>query len=145
MYERLATDERWADAVVNETLRLRPPLPVVSRRVKEPYQLHGHLIPAGENIAPCIWLTHRRADVYPDPGAFKPERFVDQGPETYSWLPFGGGTRRCIGAAFAQMEMSVVLKTVAERTSLRPADPAPERVGRRAIVLSPKRGTMVIA
>jgi cytochrome P450 len=145
MYERLATDERWADAVVNETLRLRPPLPVVSRRVKEHYQLDGHLIPAGENIAPCIWLTHRRADVYPDPGAFKPERFVDQGPETYSWLPFGGGTRRCIGAAFAQMEMSVVLKTVAERTSLRPADPAPERVGRRAIVLSPKRGTMVIA
>jgi cytochrome P450 len=145
MYQRLATDERWPEAVVHETLRLRPPLPVVARRVKQPYRLDGHTIPAGDNIAPCIWLTHRRSDIYPDPHAFRPERFLEAGPETYSWLPFGGGTRRCIGAPFAQMEMAVVLRTVAERVELRPAEAAPEPVGRRAIVLSPKRGTRVIA
>jgi cytochrome P450 len=143
MYERLAGDDRWADAVVTETLRLRPPLPVVARRVKEPYELDGHTIPAGANIAPCIWLAHRRPDVYPDPEAFRPERFLEKGPETYTWLPFGGGTRRCIGAAFAQIEMSEVLKAVAARVRLQPVDPEPERVGRRAIVLSPKRGTRV--
>ncbi|MEA2423982.1 MAG: cytochrome family, partial [Thermoleophilaceae bacterium] len=145
MYERLRTDERWPDAVINETLRLRPPVPIVARRVKEPYQLNGHTIPAGENLAPCIWLTHRRADVYPEPYEFKPERFLDKGPETYAWLPFGGGTRRCIGAAFAQLEMTVVMKTIAENIDLEPAEPAAERVGRRAIVLAPKRGSRVIA
>jgi cytochrome P450 len=120
-------------------------VPIVARRVKEPYQLNGHTIPAGENLAPCIWLTHRRADVYPDPYEFKPERFLDKGPETYAWLPFGGGTRRCIGAAFAQLEMTVVMKTIAENIDLEPAEPAAERVGRRAIVLAPKRGSRVIA
>jgi cytochrome P450 len=145
MYERLRTDERWPEAVVNETLRLRPPVPIVARRVKQPYELDGHTIPAGENLAPCIWLTHRRADVYPEPYAFKPERFLDKGPETYSWLPFGGGMRRCIGAAFAQLEMTVVMKTIAEQVDMEPAEPAPEPVGRRAIVLAPKRGSRVIA
>jgi cytochrome P450 len=144
MYERLRTDERWADAVASETLRLRPPVPIVARHVKEPYQLNGHTIPAGENLAPCIWLTHRRADVYPDPYAFKPERFLDKGPETYTWLPFGGGTRRCVGAAFAQLEMTIVMQTIAESVRLEPAEPEPEPVGRRAIVLAPKRGSRVI-
>jgi len=145
MYERLATDERWADAVAPETLRLRPPLPLVGRRVNNgPYQLDGHLIPEGANLAPCIWLTHRRPEIYPDPYAFKPERFLDKGPETYSWLPFGGGTRRCIGAAFSQLEMTVVLRTIAERARLEPAEAASERVGRRAIVLAPKHGSRVI-
>lgn len=145
MYERLRTDERWAEAVASETLRLRPPVPIVARRVKEDYQLDGRTIPAGENLAPCIWLTHRRPDVYPDPYAFKPERFLEKGPETYSWLPFGGGTRRCVGAAFAQLEMTVVMRTIAEKVDLEPAEPGAEPVGRRAIVLAPKRGSRVIA
>jgi cytochrome P450 len=145
MYERLRTDERWPEAVVDETLRLRPPVPIVARRVKEPYQLDGHTIQPGENLAPCIWLTHRRADIYPDPYAFRPERFLDKGPETYSWLPFGGGTRRCIGAAFAQLEMTAVMRTIAQNIDLEPAEPESEAVGRRAIVLSPKRGSRVIA
>jgi cytochrome P450 len=144
MYERLRTDEAWPEAVINETLRLRPPVPIVARRVKEPYQLNGYTIPAGENLAPCIWLTHRREDVYPEPYAFKPERFLDKGPETYAWLPFGGGTRRCIGAAFAQLEMTVVMKTIAENVDMEPAEPDAEPVGRRAIVLAPKRGSRVI-
>jgi cytochrome P450 len=144
MYERLRSDDRWAEAVVSETLRLRPPIPIVGRAVKEDFQLNGWTIPAGEFLAPCIWLTHRREEVYPEPYAFKPERFLDKGPETYSWLPFGGGTRRCAGAAFAQLEMNVVMKTIAEKVDLEPADHAAEHVGRRAIVLAPKRGSQVI-
>ena len=144
MYERLRTDERWSEAVVSETLRLRPPIPIVGRAVKSDFQLNGWTIPEGEFLAPCIWLTHRREEVYPDPYAFKPERFLDKGPETYTWLPFGGGTRRCAGAAFAQLEMNVVMRTIAEKVDLEPADPAPEHVGRRAIVLAPKRGSRVV-
>jgi cytochrome P450 len=145
MYDRLRTDDRWAGAVVSETLRLRPPLPIVARAVKQDFQLDGYEIAAGENLAPCIWLTHRREDVYPEPYAFRPERFLDKGPETYAWLPFGGGTRRCIGAAFAQLEMTVVMTTIAETVQLAPAEPDPEPVGRRAIVLAPKRGARVTA
>src|SRR5436190_10827006 len=144
MYERLRSDDRWAEAVVSETLRLRPPIPIVGRAVKSDFQLDGYTIPAGEMLAPCIWLTHRRAEVYPDPYEFRPERFLEKGPETYSWLPFGGGTRRCAGAAFAQLEMNVVMKTIGELVDLEPADPAPERVGRRAIVLAPKHGSRVV-
>jgi cytochrome P450 len=145
MYDRLAAEDGFAEAVLNEALRLRPPVPVVTRRVKnEPYQLNGHTIPVDEHVAPCIWLAHRRPDVYPDPEAFRPERFMDKAPETYAWLPFGGGTRRCIGASFAQLEMSVVLKTIAQSVDLTAAEPAPEPVGRRAIVLSPKRGSKVL-
>src|SRR4051794_9646651 len=143
-YERLRGDDRWAEAVVSETLRLRPPIPIVGRAVKEDFPLNGFTIPAGEMLAPCIWLTHRREEVYPDPYAFRPERFLDKGPETYSWLPFGGGTRRCAGAAFAQLEMTVVMKTIAERVDMEAAEPGPERVGRRAIVLAPKHGSRVL-
>jgi cytochrome P450 len=144
MYERLRTDDRWAEAVVSETLRLRPPIPIVGRKVKSDFQLNGWTIPEGEFLAPCIWLTHRREEVYPEPYAFRPERFLDKGPETYSWLPFGGGTRRCAGAAFAQLEMNVVMKTIAEMVDMEPAEPGPEHVGRRAIVLAPKHGSRVI-
>lgn len=144
MYERLRTDDRWAEAVVSETLRLRPPIPIVGRAVKQDFALNGWTIPAGEFLAPCIWLTHRREEVYPEPYAFKPERFLDKGPETYSWLPFGGGTRRCAGAAFAQLEMNVVMKTIAQMVEMEPAEPGPERVGRRAIVLAPRHGSRVV-
>jgi cytochrome P450 len=144
MYERLRTDDRWAEAVVSETLRLRPPIPIVGRAVKSDFQLDGYTIPAGEMLAPCIWLTHRRPEVYADPYAFRPERFLDKGPETYAWLPFGGGTRRCAGAAFAQLEMTVVMKTIADSVDLEPAQAEAERVGRRAIVLAPKGGSRVV-
>src|SRR3954466_5208861 len=144
MYERLRTDDRWAEAVASEPLRLRPPIPIVGRAVKSDFELGDYSIPAGEMLAPCIWLTHRRAEVYTDPYEFRPERFLEKGPETYSWLPFGGGTRRCVGAAFAQLEMNVVIKTIGELVDLEPADPAPERVGRRAIVLAPKYGSRVV-
>src|SRR4051812_28436658 len=144
--ERLAEDDSaYADAVVHETLRLRPPIPIVARRVVgEPFDLDGRSIPVGTMIAPCIYLVHRRADVYDDPYAFRPERFLENPPETYSWLPFGGGMRRCIGASFAVLEMSTVLRTVAGRMRLAPHGPTPERIPRRAIVLAPSRGGEVV-
>jgi cytochrome P450 family 135 len=144
VYERLRNDDDWADAVISETLRLRPPIPIVARAVTQDFQLDGYTIPAGETLAPCIWLTHRREEAYPEPYTFKPERFLDKGPETYTWLPFGGGTRRCAGAAFAQLEMNVVMKTIARTVEMEPALPGPERVGRRAIVLAPRHGSRVV-
>jgi cytochrome P450 len=145
--EQLAADDarEYADAVVQETLRLRPPIPIVARRVvNEPYQLGEREIPVGTMVAPCIYLVHRRADLYQDPYAFRPERFLEQPPETYSWLPFGGGMRRCIGASFAVLEMSTILRTVARAMRLSPAGDGPELITRRAIVFAPSRGGEVV-
>jgi cytochrome P450 family 135 len=142
--ERVAEDEAYRDAVVKETLRLRPVLPIVLRRLTRDARVGGRDYPAGTTLAPCILLVHRREDVYPDPHAFRPERFLQTPPGTYTWIPFGGGVRRCLGAAFAEEEMRVVLETVARRVRLRPDGP-PELVRRRAITLVPKRGTRVQA
>jgi cytochrome P450 len=145
--DRLTGDDarEYADAVVHETLRLRPPIPIVARRVvNEPFQLGSHEIPVGTMVAPCIYLVHRRADLYDDPYRFRPERFLESPPETYSWLPFGGGMRRCIGASFAVLEMSTVLRTVARAMRLEPAGEGPELITRRAIVFAPSRGGEVV-
>ena len=143
--ERLASgDEEYLDAVCKETLRLRPVLPIVARRLAEPMTIGGHDLPAGVTVAPCIHLVHRRDDVYPDPRAFRPERFLEQPAGTYTWIPFGGGVRRCLGAAFALQEMKIVLQAIVEHTRLRAADPASERVTRRAITLVPDRGAEVV-
>jgi hypothetical protein len=130
----------WIDAVITESLRLKPPLPTVVRSLAEPVRVLGYELPAGTRLAPCIYLMHRRPELYPRPRAFLPERFEDGGPETYTWLPFGGGIRRCVGAAFAQMELRTVLRTVLARAALRPASPVPERTRRRAVVLTPAHG-----
>jgi cytochrome P450 len=143
--EAAAGATEYTDAVVAETLRLRQPIPVVARKTKEPYELMGHELPVGTVIAPCIYLVHRRPDVYPDPYTFRPERFIEKPPETYTWLPFGGGVRRCIGARFATFEMQVVLHAVVERLRLAASEPADERVRRRSIVLAPGRGGRVVA
>jgi cytochrome P450 len=144
--ERLAGDDReYAEAVVHETLRLRPPIPLVARRVVgQPFDLGGHAIPVGAMIAPCIYLVHRRPDIYPDPYSFRPERFIGNAPETYSWLPFGGGMRRCIGASFAVLEMSTVLRTVAAGLKLEPTAAEHELIARRAIFFAPSRGGSVV-
>jgi cytochrome P450 len=135
----------YADAVLKETLRLRPVLPVVVRRVKEPIEIGGRLLPAGVNVVPCIYLVHRRPDVYPEPLRFAPERFLDTKAGTYTWFPFGGGVRRCLGASFAMFEMTIVLQVIARRLALRPTRPQRERVKRRAITLVPDRGTEIVA
>jgi cytochrome P450 len=139
-----AGKEEYLDAVVHETLRLRPILPLVVRRLKAPMELKGYRLPAGTTVAPCIYLTHRLPDVYRDPHAFRPERFLEQPPGTYTWIPFGGGVRRCLGASFALFEMKVVLREVVRRFELRAPDARPERVRRRTITLSPNRGAELI-
>ena len=132
--------DTYLDAVVQETLRLRPVIALVLRRLTEPMEIGGRLLPAGVNVAPCIYLMHRRADVYDEPRAFRPERFLEQPPGTYTWIPFGGGVRRCLGASFAQFEIKVVLRELVARLEIRPARPRPERRVRRAIVFAPERG-----
>ena len=133
-------DEEYLDAVVKETLRLRPVLPIVVRRLTAPMTIGGFDLPAGVSVAPCIQLVHRRPDVYPEPRAFRPERFLERPAGTYTWIPFGGGVRRCLGASFAQFEMAAVLRVLARRAAaLTPDRPAPERVARRSITLVPAR------
>jgi cytochrome P450 len=138
-------EDEYLDAVCKETLRLRPILALVLRRLTEPMEIGGRELPAGVNVAPCIYLVHRRADVYPEPLAFRPERFIEQPAGTYTWIPFGGGVRRCLGASFALFEMKVVLRELVSRLELRPTGPRPERITRRAITLVPERGGTVVA
>lgn len=135
----------YMDAVVKETLRLCPPVPVVVRRLLEPMALGGYELPAGTTVAPCVYLIHRREDVYPRPRAFLPERFLEQPPGTYTWIPFGGGVRRCLAASYAEQEMKRVLRTVLREVDLRPADRRSERVSRAAISFSPDKRGLVVA
>jgi len=104
----------------------------------------GKCFPARSLTFLAIWLAHTNRDVYPEPFAFRPERFLDEGPDTYAWIPFGGGIRRCLGASFAEFEMRIMLREVLSRCELYKASPAPERVGRRNITLSPRDGTPVV-
>ncbi len=135
----------YLDAVVKEALRVKPVIAGVGRVVRgEPFALNGYAIPPGVEINPSITTIHRRPDHYPDPGEFRPERFLGEGaPDTYTWLPFGGGTRRCLGASFALMEMKVVVRRVLERTELR-AVGRPEKQQRRGVTLAPKQGVRVV-
>ena len=132
-------------AVVAESLRLRPVVPLAGRRLSSELRVNGHVLPPGTDVTPAIWLAHTRADRYPEPFAFRPERFLEQAPATYAWIPFGGGVRRCLGAAFAEMEMRVALAEILRRRELRPASAAAERVARRNVTFSPASGTRVVA
>jgi cytochrome P450 len=140
-----AGEDDYMRATITESLRLRPVVPLAGRRLNAELSVDGLTLPAGTDVTPAIWLTHTRADVYPEPFAFRPERFLDEAPDTYAWVPFGGGVRRCIGAAFSEFEMRIVLREVLTRCELYKADPAPEKIGRRSITLSPKGGTPVVA
>jgi cytochrome P450 len=137
----------YLDAVVKEALRIRPVIPGVGRVVRgEPFQLGEWVIPEGVEINPSIRVIHHREGVYPDSRAFRPERFLEPDPpDTYTWIPFGGGTRRCLGASFAQMEMRIVLEQVLARAqSLRAASPELDQVQFRAITLAPREGVRVV-
>ena len=140
-----AGEETYLRAVVAESLRLRPVVPLAGRRLTAELRVDGHVLPPGTDVTPAIWLTHTRADRYPDPFAFRPERFLESAPATYAWIPFGGGVRRCLGAAFAEMEMRVALAEILRRRSLRPASAGAERVARRNVTFSPSNGTRVVA
>jgi cytochrome P450 len=138
-------DGAYLDAVIKETLRLRPVIALVLRKLVEPMEIGGRLLPAGVSVAPSIYLVHRNPDVYPEPERFRPERFLEQPAGTYTWIPFGGGVRRCLGGAFAEFEMSVVLRELVARRSLRPAGGPPEHSVRSTITNVPSRGAEVIA
>jgi cytochrome P450 len=131
------------DATAKEVLRVRPVLTLAMRQVVAPYALGPYVLPPGVHLAPSIYLVHRRPELWPEPTAFRPERFLDGAPEPYSWIPFGGGTRRCAGAAFAALEMREVLRAAAERFALRADRAAGERMVRRGVTLAPARGGMV--
>jgi cytochrome P450 len=135
----------YAEAVCKETLRMRPVLPIVARLLKRDVEIGGQLLPEGVVVAPNIYLVQHREDVYPEPRRFRPERFLEGQGGTYSWIPFGGGIRRCIGASFALYEMRIVLQAIARGVRLRAAQPEPEPVGRRSITLTPRHGAQVVA
>jgi cytochrome P450 len=134
----------YLDATIKEALRLRPVVPGVIRQLQRPLALGGMELPQGVHVAPSIYLIHRRPDVYPDPSAFRPERFLgDDAPGTYEWLPFGGGIRRCLGASFALYEMRIVLETVLRRATLQTTDAESEPVKRRFVTYTPRDGGRV--
>ena len=137
-------DDAYLDAVVKETLRLRPPVPVVVRTLREPMRLAGRDLPAGTVVAPCIHLLHRDPRHYPEPLRFRPERFLDQPAGTYTWIPFGGGVRRCIAASYAELEMKRVLREVLAAVDLKPVDGRDERVRKAAISFSPGEKGLVM-
>ena len=121
-----------------ETLRLRPVVPAVLRMLKAPFEVGGYTLPAGVAVQPNILLMHTREDVYPDPFAFRPERFLEKPAGTYTWIPFGGGVRRCLGASFALFEMKTVLRAVAAtRRAARAGAPRDEKPARRGVTLVP--------
>jgi cytochrome P450 len=142
--EEVAAGERaYVAAVVRETLRVRPVVAAVVRRLLAPMEVSGLALPAGTLVAPSILLVHRRPDLYPEPHAFRPERFLGRAPGA-AWIPFGGGLRRCLGAAFALLEMETVLAVVAARARLRPEDARPERTARRTVTLAPGAGARAV-
>jgi cytochrome P450 len=137
--------DAYLDAVIKETLRLRPPVSVVVRRLLKPATLGGYDLPAGTLIAPCVYLIHQREDVYENPGSFIPERFLTQRAAVPTWIPFGGGARRCLAASYAEQEMKRVLRTVLEQVELEPVSSGAERVTRAAIAFSPAQHGLVVA
>jgi cytochrome P450 len=142
--------EEYMQAVLSETLRVRPVVPLVVRVLEEPLRVGGYVLPRGTRVAPSIYLTNRNPRVYEAPSEFRPERFLDGQPETFSWIPFGGGIRRCIGASFATLEMKLMLRTMLGE--LQPSLPrrgarlfaAGEWNVRRAITLVPSAGARVV-
>ena len=139
-----AGEDAYLTATIQETLRLRPVIVIVVRKLTEPVELGGYELPAGASVTPCIHLIHRDPQIYPEPERFLPERFLDEPPGTYTWIPFGGGVRRCLGAAFAQFEMQVVLRELVRRREIAPATPASERPYRRAITETPRHDAEVV-
>jgi cytochrome P450 len=145
LQESLAAGETdYLHATVRETLRSRPVLIDVARKLTAPATVGGYELAAGSFVVPAIAAVHHREDLYPEPYEFRPERFLDGDTENYAWIPFGGGIRRCVGAAFAEQEMRVVLREIVSRARLRAPDPTPERGMVRHITLAPAKDTVVV-
>jgi cytochrome P450 family 110 len=134
----------YLDAVIKESMRLTPVVTLVARRLHEPARIGGHALPAGTTVGANIYLTHRRPDVWRDPERFDPDRFVGLRPSPYTFFPFGGGVRRCLGAAMATYEMKTVLADVVTRVDLAIAPGYRMRPTLRAITIAPSRGMPVV-
>ena len=139
-----AGEDAYLTATIQETLRLRPVISIVIRRLTEAIEMGGYELPAGVAVVPSIHLIHRDPTIYPEPERFRPERFLETPPGTYTWIPFGGGVRRCLGASFAQQEMAIVLRELVSRRKIRPVDPASEKNFRRAITETPRHNAEVV-
>jgi cytochrome P450 len=142
--QSLSDGDDYLDAAIKETLRMRPVILDVARRLTQGIELAGYRIPAGAMVIPSIAGMHFREDLYPEPEEFRPERFLEAKADNYAWIPFGGGIRRCIGAAFAEFEMRTILREFVERADLRPVGAKPERVKVRNITLAPAKDTQVV-
>jgi cytochrome P450 family 135 len=138
-----AGEDDYLDATIKETLRARPVIVDVARKLTAAASIGGYELPAGTFVMPAIAAMHYREDLFPNPEEFRPERFLEGKPDAYVWIPFGGGVRRCIGAAFAEYEMRIVLRAILERAELSAPDTAPEKVKVRNITLAPAKGTLV--
>ena len=139
-----AGEEEYLNATVKETLRARPVIVDVARKLKAPATIGGYELPEGQFVLPAIAALHYREDLFPEPEEFRPERFLGGQADNYAWIPFGGGIRRCIGAAFAEYEMRTILREFVERAELRAVASEPERVKVRNITLAPAHGTRVV-
>jgi cytochrome P450 len=138
-----AGEEDYLEATARETLRARPVIVDVARKVMAPMRVGDYELKAGSYLMAAIAALHYREDLFPEPERFRPERFLEKKADTYSWIPFGGGVRRCIGAAFAEYEMRVVLRAILERAELSAPDHEPEKPTVRNITLAPARGARV--
>ena len=137
--------DEYLTATINEVLRIKPVLPNAEPRLtKKPVEIGGITYPPGVALLASAYLVHHDPAIYPEPKAFRPERFLGTQPGTYTWIPFGGGRRRCLGASFALQEMKIVAREVLTRFELAPANPRPEATGRRSITFSPAGGATVI-
>jgi cytochrome P450 len=136
-------DDTYIEATIHEVMRVRPVVPIIGRRVAVPWQLGDRTIPAGSRILVSILLLQHRPDLYPDPFAFQPQRFVGVRPTTNTWLPFGGGTRRCLGATLAMEELRIVLRDIVLRTDMEAVTSAPEKPRHRNVTMIPADGGRV--
>jgi cytochrome P450 len=136
--------EEHVEAAIIEGMRSRPVIPVIGRRVAVPWRLGDYVVPAGQGVSMSILLIHHREDLYPDPFSYRPERWLGHSPGTYEWLPFGGGTRRCLGAALAMAEQRVVLEAMVRRLDLQADRPEPEHAQHRNVTMIPARGARVL-
>jgi cytochrome P450 family 135 len=142
-HDALEGNGRYLSAAVQETLRMRPPVPVTLRYVSEDFDLNGLTVPAGTVIAADIERMHHRPDIYPEPRRFRPERFLEQRPGTYTWIPFGGGIHRCIGAGFALTEARLVMRTTLRHLTFAPAARRGEASSRRTLITVPREKAAV--
>jgi cytochrome P450 family 135 len=144
LVDSLPEGDDYLEATIKETLRIRPVITDAARRLTRDVEIGGYRVPAGAILMPAIAAIHFRDDIYPEPEEFRPERFLEGAPESYAWIPFGGGVRRCIGASFAQFEMRVVIRAILERAELRAPSAAPESPRVRNITSAPAHGCRVV-